>query len=459
MEERITRFIAALRSAGVRISLAETEDAFHAVERLGVSDRNAFRLALRATLVKDREGLPHFDELFPLFFGGAWQAPMQSLGDDLTPQEAEMLAQALSRFSQQVRRSLERLLRGERLSLEELERLARLVGLNQADDWRYRNWMAQRMLKALRFEDVRRAVEGLLQLLQELGMNRRRLEQVRQLLQANQRSLEAQVRQFSGERLARNAVHRPKQPGASDLTNRPFSALTERDMERLRGEVRRLAAILRTRVALRQRKARSGFLDAKATIRHNLKHAGVPMKIKRRARALKPRLVVLCDVSTSMRFCSELMLSLLYALQDLVHKTYAFAFIDHLEFVSPDLSGREAGAAVQRVLERIPSGYYNTDLGAALDDFNRKHLASVDSRTTLIVVGDGRNNYNDPRLELFRMIGRRCRRVIWINPEAPALWGTGDSDMHRYAPACDDVLQVNSLADLTHAVDRLLNRR
>ncbi|MDD2694667.1 MAG: VWA domain-containing protein [Anaerolineales bacterium] len=459
MEERIVQFISALRSAGLRISLAETEDAFQAVERMGVSDRNSFRLSLRATLVKDQEGLPVFDELFPLFFGAAGQPPMLPLGDEMSPEEAEILAQALRQFSERLRQTLERLLQGERLSAEELERLARLVGLNQADDWRYREWMTQRMLKALRFSEVRRAMAELAALLAELGMNRQRLDQVRNLLQANQRALEEQVRQFTGQRIAQNTAHRPPQESAADLLNRHFGALSERDMERLRGEVRRLAAILRTRVALRQKKAKSGQLDAKATLRANLKHGGVPMQIKHRQRALKPRLVVLCDVSTSMRFCSELMLSLLYALQDLVHKTFAFAFIDHLEYISPDLSGREVSAAVARVLERMPSGYYNTDLGASLDDFTHTHLEMADSRTTFIIVSDGRNNYNDPRLELFRAIVRRCRRAIWINPEAPALWGTGDSDMHRYALECDDILQVNSLADLTLAVDRLLNRQ
>jgi hypothetical protein len=142
---------------------------------------------------------------------------------------------------------------------------------------------------------------------------------------------------------------RPRDEGIDSLLNRPFSALSEGEMERLRKEVQRLAAMLRTRVALRQKRAKSGQLDAKATIRANLKHGNVPIQLKHRERSLKPKLVVICDVSTSMRYCSELMLSLLYHLQDQISSTRAYAFIDHLEFISPDFSGHQASEAVSAV--------------------------------------------------------------------------------------------------------------
>ena len=54
------------------------------------------------------------------------------------------------------------------------------------------------------------------------------------------------------------------------------------------------------------------------------------------------------------------------------------------------------------------------------------------------------------------MIARLSRRTMWITPEAPSLWGTVDSDMLKYAPGCDVVLQVGNLAELTAAVDKLL---
>jgi len=456
MEDRIIKFIGALRAAGVRISLAESADAFDAVEKMGVHDREVFRLSLRASLVKEARSIPIFEELFPIFFGGSGSPPLMNISDDLTTEEAHKLAEALRQFNDHLRKMLERLMRGEPLSQEELDRLARLVGLNNAGDLRYREWMVQRMKRALGFREVRQALEELAELLAQMGMDKQRIEQMRQLLLSNQKSLEDQLRQYAGQRIVENIQDYPSPEALDGLENRPFSSLSERDMERLRREVQRLAAALRTRVALRLKRAKNGQLDAKATIRTNLKHGNVPIVIRHRQRSLKPRLVVLCDISTSMRFCSELMMSLLHAMQDQISKTFAFAFIDHLEFVSPEFVGKEARVAVRRVLERMPSGYYNTDLGNSLSDFTHDYLDTIDSRTTFIVVGDGRNNYNDPRMDLFTAVARRSRRTIWLTPEPVAMWGSGDSDMLKYAPKCDIVLQVSNLVELASAVDRLL---
>ena len=214
-------------------------------------------------------------------------------------------------------------------------------------------------------------------------------------------------------------------------------------------------AALKTRIALRQKRAKTGQLDSKATIRANLKYHGVPMEIRHKDRVRKPRIVVLCDISTSMRFCSELMLSFLFSLHCQVQKTYLFAFIDHLESISSDFSGADADGAIESVLWRMPSGHYNTDLGCSLDDFNKGHMATLNGQTTLIVVGDGRNNYNDPRTDIFSLMARRAARTIWLNPEPPLLWH-GDSDMPKYGPLCTDVLKVGTLKELAAAVDQLL---
>jgi uncharacterized protein with von Willebrand factor type A (vWA) domain len=150
------------------------------------------------------------------------------------------------------------------------------------------------------------------------------------------------------------------------------------------------------------------------------------------------------------------MLGLVHALQDLITKTHAFAFIDHLEYISPDFVGRQANEAIREVLVRMPPGYYSTDLGYSLEAFEREYMDTLDRRTTFILVGDGRNNYNDPRLSIFQKMARRSRRTIWINPEPPMLWGSGDSDMLKYAPLCDNVVVAATLNELTAAVDHLL---
>ncbi len=457
MESRILQLIAALRAGGVRVSLAESAEAFSAVDLMGIQDREHFRLSLRTTLIKDVRDLPVFDKLFPLFFGNG-EPPMMGGNpqDDMTPEEAQQLAEALREFAQNLRQRMQRLMNGEQLSKEELEALGQMVGLNQADDLRYQEWMAQRMMRALAFPEVREALQELMEQLAQMGMSKERIDQMRQQIQQNMQGLEDQIKQFAGERIAENMSEQPPSESMDNLMNRPFQALEEDEKKVLQREVRRLAAALKTRIALRQKRAKSGQLDPKSTIRTNLKYHGVPMEIKYRDRTRKPKLVVICDVSTSMRFCSELMLSFLFALQGQVSKTHAFAFIDHLEYISEDFNGSNADEAISSVLWRMPSGHYNTDLGWSLDNFNNDYLDTLNGQTTLILVGDGRNNYNDPRVDIFSTMARRAARTIWLNPEPPTMWH-GDSDMPKYAPLCNNVLKVGNLRELVSAVDQLLS--
>jgi uncharacterized protein with von Willebrand factor type A (vWA) domain len=457
MEERIIQFIHALRSQNVRVSLAESEDAFSAVDFLGIQNREHFRLSLRATLIKDASDLPIFDQLFPLFFDNPGAPPMMNLPDDLSPEEEDMIAEALQSFNRHLRRMLEKLLRGQELTPGEQEQLEQLVGLNAVDDPRYLPWMQKRMEQVLRLPKVQEALRDMTAILHEMGMDSQRLAQLREIMQANLQTMREQLHQLAGRSIAENMSERAPQEGVDALYDRPFSSLSDSEMDLLRKEVTRLAAALRTRVALRQKRAKTGSLDAKATIRANLKHQGVPFNIKHRDRRLKPKLVVICDISTSMRHLSELMLSLLYAMQDQITKTHAYAFIDHLEFISPDFQGREAKDAVNRVLVRMPPGYYSTDLGYSLENFAQNYMDTLDHRTTLIMVGDGRNNYNNPRLNIFRDMTRRANRTIWLNPENSYQWGMGDSDMLEYHPLCDTVLRVSTLAELSAALDNLLS--
>ena len=257
MNEQMIRFISALRAGGVRISLAESADAFQAVKVLGVQEREPFRLSLRATLVKEASGLPTFDELFPLFFDSGKQ-PMQDATQDLSPEEAQMLAQSLGQFGDKLRQLLEKLLRGEQLSRQELDLLAQMTGLHRARELQDRDRYTQRMLRALDFPEVQQATRRLMQLLAQMGMNKERLHQMRQLIQANQKALQEQVSRYAGQKIAETMGEAtPAAPSLDDLLDRPFSALSDREMALLRKEVHRLANRLRSRIALRQNRPRA----------------------------------------------------------------------------------------------------------------------------------------------------------------------------------------------------------
>jgi uncharacterized protein with von Willebrand factor type A (vWA) domain len=206
---------------------------------------------------------------------------------------------------------------------------------------------------------------------------------------------------------------------------------------------------------LRQKKGSGPTFDAKTTIRTNIRHGGIPFELRFKKRRLKPKFAIICDVSTSMRPVVDFLLRLMYEMQDQVGKARSFAFIDHIEEVTDEFTSKRPELAVPIVLRRLPSGHYNTNLGESLNQFTKEFADAVDNRTTLIICGDGRNNYNDPRIDLIKQLQRRAKRVVWFNPEDKYEWGTGDSDMLQYAPEVDGVFQVANLRQLTDAVDRL----
>lgn len=462
MEERIVRFIAALRASGVRVSVAESQDAWRAIQHLGIMNRESFRLTLRATLIKDAESQPIFEELFPQYFGNV-APPLVDPQAEISAADQQMLQQMTQELLEQLARDLQQLvdwlMSGQGPTQQELEQLAEQSGLNDADPsmpFQARR-AVRRMQQMLGWEQIQELLEQLWELLAQQGMDPDTIEQLKQQIGENQQRLEEQLQAFAGERVRDNWVEQAQQhKPIHDLMQRSFGSLSKSEMEQLRDQVRRLAARLRTRAALRQKRGKQGKLDPKATIRANLRYGGVPFEMRHKQRRMKPKLVVILDVSTSMRPVAEFFLRLLYQLQDQVQKTRSFAFIDHLEEVTMDLARSQIDEAVHTVLTKLPPGYYSTDLGFSLRQFEDSYLDAVDHRTTVIVLGDGRNNYNDPALDTFSRIGRRSRRVIWMNPENPAQWGTGDSDMLEYAPLCAEVFQVRNLAQLAEAIDHIL---
>jgi uncharacterized protein with von Willebrand factor type A (vWA) domain len=211
MESRILQLISALRASGVRVSLAESAEAFSAVDIMGIQNREEFRLSLRTTLIKDLKDIPTFDKLFPLFFGSG-QPPMMggNPSDDLTPEEIQMLVEAMKQFTEQLRQRMERLMNGEQLSRAELEALGQMVGLNQADNLNYQNWMTQRMMRAMAFPEVQKAIKELMEQLAQMGMSRERIQQIREMIQQNMKGMQEQMEQFAGERIAENLSERPR---------------------------------------------------------------------------------------------------------------------------------------------------------------------------------------------------------------------------------------------------------
>ncbi len=468
MDNRVVEFIAGLRAAGVRVSISESVDALKAIEQAGLDNKDIFRSALQTTLVKDPQSVPAFERLFPMYFGSA-APPMQQPGGGESLSEAEqqqlqqMLQQMLAQMSpQQLAQMFQSMMNGQPISSEELRNMLNQAGQPSMTHPYYQDWMTRRAMRSLQFAQLEAALQELLERLRAEGMREEALREIEAAARENQQTLAEQIGQAVGQQMIEQMREQGPRPHSVDqLMDRPFEHLTDQETSDLRAIVNRLAARLRSRMALRQRRGKSGTLDAKGTIRTNLRFGGVPLIVRHRRRHLKPRLVVICDLSISMRPIASFMLLLLYALQDQVSRTRSFAFIDDIHDVSNDFAESRTEQAIETIQQRIrPPRSYATDLGNSLETFVRDHCGCVDYRTTVIILGDARNNENDPNLAAFNTIERRARRIVWFNPEPPEMWGRYDpgslsSDMLKYMPMCDAVHQVSNLRQLTDAVDDL----
>ena len=474
MDRRITEFIAALRAAGVRVSLAETADAMRAIEQAGIDDRRLFSFALQTSLIKDVQDQSTFQELFPLYFDHATPPPLRSPGNDQLSEEQRealmrQLQQLLAQLSpQQLAQLFRAMVSGEPLTREELQALLDTIPAPHVHNPRYREWMTRQALRDLQFKQLEQALRELLEQLRQEGMDEAALQAIAEAARANQQALAEQIGQEVSERMAAQArgagQTTPQQRAESELLDRPFDQLDLHDLDSMRKLVTRLAARLRTRLALRQRRGKTGTLDAKQTIRTNQRFGGVPMLVRHRKRHLKPKLVIFCDRSVSTQQVMSFMLLMVYSLHDQLSRTRSFAFIDHLYDMSLYFAEARPEIAIAQVMEQIqPTRSYSTDLGTALGEFCRDYLGCIDQRTTVIVLGDARNNENDPGLTAFAQIRARARRVIWLVTEERSMWGRYDpgslsSDIYRYAPMCDALHEVMTLRQLADAIDRLFVR-
>jgi len=222
--------------------------------------------------------------------------------------------------------------------------------------------------------------------------------------------------------------------------------------------VRRLAERLKTRLSRRRKVRRRGQLNVRRTLRKNLSTGGEPFKLVFRARRPeRPEIVVLCDVSDSVRNVSRLMLQFVYTLQELYARVRSFVFVSDVGEVTQLFRKMDVSTAVDLATAgRVINLSANSNYGHALKLFRDTWLGSITRRTTVIVIGDGRSNYNPPNAWALADVKRKCRRLIWLCPEEQHSWGFGDSEMPLYARHCHRVESVRSMDDLARVAAELM---
>jgi uncharacterized protein with von Willebrand factor type A (vWA) domain len=467
VDARVTDFSRILRTNGVRVSPAEIQDAVVAASAVGAQDRAAFRAALRASLVKRARDVPVFDALFELYFsalGRVVEGLERSLLAELEQQgllegdELEMVARTLAELAPRLSPLARAALEGDAALLARILSGAALQvdpgGLASAAA---AGFHARRLLAAAGGAAAAGDMADLSRALRERGLDASRLELVAERLGAALRRVEEAARRWAEA----EAKARGSRPRTEPITGARIP-LTRAEIARAEAAVRRLAERLRTRLVRRERSRRRGTLNVRRTLRRNLGVGGIPARLVfRRRHPERPDVVVLCDVSESVRHVTRLMLLFLYTLQALFQRVRTFVFVSDVAEVTEALRAERdpSRAADLAVAARAVSLAANSNYGRALRLFHRDFLGSVTRRTTVIVIGDGRNNYNPPEAWVLDELRRKAKRLLWVCTEDRYGWGMGDSEMHLYAPRCDRVATAATLDELEGIADVLVPRR
>lgn len=442
MDSLLAGFVRALRAAGAEASTAETIDAARALALLGYGDRAALKDALGLVLAKSAEEKQIHDRVFELYFA----RPPEASG--------EPGLQGLRTGEPRVDALLQLAARpGEELA----PALARAAASAGVDGIRFASqvgYLVRQTLQALGIAPLeQRLADHLEGRLSTLGA-----EAEVQALQAARSHLARQAQALVQQRFELLGQPATEAFMTEVAVTRTLGRMAPADMERMKAAVTRMARRLAARHARRQRvqlRGRRGRLDLRRTLRANAAHGGVPVTLAwKQRRRDRPRIVAVCDVSGSVAAQVRFLLMFLYALHDAVGELRSFAFSHRLQDVGGPLAALPFDDAMALILREV--GHGATDYGQAWADLHDRHWDAIDRRTTVIVLGDGRSNGSDPRLDLFTELAARARRVVWLCPEPEGRWGSGDSAMLRYRPHCTSVSHCASAADLERALDEAL---
>ena len=460
MEAMILKFVASVRAAGMRISTAETLDCLAQLPRVDVLDERQFSTVLRANFAKSRLERARFDHLYQLFF--------HEIREDLDPASVSLAGHMET--LQQVLLSLE----------PQMPAMAAIAEFLAAEPAAYLKMLQEMQSEGTTAGGPRGAGSNLGSLVRRLPVLRalhRARDTVNDFLQANWDQIHWETRQALQRHVDRRLetarrlladngppliVGDQKKIAATDgygeLGRQPFANLSPGDLVRLRDVIAQLVRKLKDMVSLRYAARSRGILDVKRTLRAASRTQGIPIGLRFRHKPpRKGRIVVLCDVSGSVWSSARFMLAMLYALQDCFDRVKSFVFIDEPVEVTPYFDDFDIERALEEIMHSTDIAYgASTDYGRTLRLFKARHMDTINKKTTVIVIGDGRTNYGNPEEGILEEIRDRSRRIIWLNPETEQFWNSGDSEMRTYEVLCNEVRACWNLNQLAAFIQDLV---
>ena len=470
-------FIVELRKAGLPVSLTENLDAMEAVTHIPIEDREAFKYALGATLVKNHAHWKAFEVVFEVYF--SLRGPEYDVireGDDAVSGEDGELAPGEGQQSQgggggmqsltpeQLAEMLfKALMNGDASMLAALARQAvtRFAGMEPGRPvggtyYLYRtlrNLELDDLLEQLMEASREEAPEDLTSLEERLERDEfsDRIEQLK-------REIEAEIRRrLVADRGIDAMAKTLRKPLPEDID---FMHASREELANLRKAIYPLTRKLAARLARKRRHGRKGALDFRSTMRHSLSYGGVPAELKfRYPSPSKPEVMVVADISGSVAAFARFTLHLVYAITNPFSKVRSYVFIDGLDEVTRFFDGVEdIGEAVHRVNTEADVVWVDghSDYGHAFGVFWERFNRDVGPKTTVLILGDARNNYHASQSWILKEVQHKARKVYWLNPEPRAYWDTGDSIVGEYGNHCDGVFEVRNLRQLERFVENLV---
>jgi uncharacterized protein len=470
-------FIQELRRAGLPVSLTENLDAMEAVKHVPIEDREAFKYALAATLVKSSSHWKTFETVFEVFFSlrgreyhlgdvdddtAAMLDRLDELtGDDGRPADgggsmsgmtAEEIAEMLYRAMMNADDALMRAIARQAVSRFAGMEPGRPVGGTYYLYRTLRNLDLDGVVERM-MEEARRQAGGELTALEE------RLERDEFETRADQlrKEVEAEIRRrLVADRGVEAMAKTLRKPLPEDVD---FMHANREEMVNLRRALQPLTRKLAVRLARKRRHGRKGPLDFRNTVRHSLSYGGVPAEPKfRYPRPAKPEIFVVADISGSVAAFARFTLQLVYAISGQFSKVRSFVFIDGIDEVTSFFEGTEdINQAVHRVNTEADVVWVDghSDYGHAFEAFWERWGKEIGPRTTVILLGDARNNYHASQSWVIKEMRHKARHVYWLNPEPRSYWDTGDSIISEYSTHCDGVYECRNLRQLERFVEVL----
>lgn len=456
-------FVEALRQRGIAVGPSETVDAGRVVAVLDLLDREALREGLACSLLRRPTHRATFDALFDLWFPAATGQRDSGTADNSLPRTAEgdvdfsALRELITGLL--VDGSAEAVELTEMLAAQMVEELGQYKSANGP------SFSAYQALRDVAPETLlSKILEGLLGNAEE-GPGRTSgsyQDEVAKRTAAQRiadlrKMIEKETRRRAAEKLGRERVASYGVPKLAEEVD--FLRASDTEMVALRKSVTPLARLLASRLAVRRNRSRAGSIDLRRTLRKSMSTGGVPIDlIQRKPRRARPELVVLCDVSGSVAGFSHFTLLLVDALREQFSRVRIFAFIDSTDEVTRFFdSGSDLGAAMSRIIRESDLITYDghSDYGNAFETFDDKYAQAVTSRTSVLILGDARTNYRDPKMGALAHTVSVAKHAYWLNPEPEGQWGSGDSAATAYAEVIP-MYECRNAQQLSDIVSRLL---